>query len=243
MTLDATDLEVSYGAVSALKGVSLRIGDGEAVALIGSNGAGKSTALKTLSGMLAPRAGVVLHDGTDIAGAATHVIARRGIAHVPEGRRLFPRMSVRENLRLGAFHRKDRQVNDDLDAQLDLFPRLRERLDQEAGTLSGGEQQMVAISRALMSRPSLLLLDEPSLGLSPLMVQTVFEAVAAIHAAGTALLLVEQNAGQALAVTTRGYVMRSGEIVKEGDSQALATDPMVREIYLGASPSAPEPAV
>ncbi|GAA3536131.1 ABC transporter ATP-binding protein [Nocardioides daeguensis] len=219
----------------------MRVADGEAVALIGSNGAGKSTTLKTLSGMLAPRSGAVLHQGTDIAGAPTHVIARRGIAHVPEGRRLFPRMSVRENLYLGAFHRKDREVQQDLDAQLDLFPRLRERIDQDAGTLSGGEQQMVAIARALMSRPSLLLLDEPSLGLSPLMVTTVFEAIAAIHATGTALLLVEQNAGQALSVTSRGYVMRSGEIVKEGPSDELRTDPMVREIYLGAT-SHQEPA-
>ncbi|MCU1614474.1 MAG: Branched-chain amino acid transport ATP-binding protein LivF [Frankiales bacterium] len=241
MTLEVRSIDVSYGAISALRSVSMTISDGESIALIGSNGAGKSTLLKTVSGMLAPAAGDVLHDGRSIAGTPTHAIARRGIAHVPEGRRLFPRMTVRENLLLGAAQRRDKQVQADMDDQLDLFPRLRERLDQEAGTLSGGEQQMVAISRALMSKPSLLLLDEPSLGLSPLMVETVFEAVAAIHTSGTALLLVEQNAAKALSVTSRGYVMSAGEIVKEGDSRDLRDDDMVREIYLGTASSTDEP--
>lgn len=241
MTLDVEGIDVSYGAIQALRSASLSIGDGEAVALIGSNGAGKSTLLKTISGMLAPTAGKIEHDGHSIAGAATHQIARRGIAHVPEGRRLFPRMSVRENLLLGAVQRRDKEIQADLDVQLDLFPRLRERLDQEAGTLSGGEQQMVAISRALMSRPTVLLLDEPSLGLSPLMVETVFKAVAAIHLSGTGLLLVEQNAAKALSVTSRGYVMSAGEIVKEGQSSDLRDDDMVREIYLGTAPSTDEP--
>jgi branched-chain amino acid transport system ATP-binding protein len=240
MTLEVRSIHVSYGAISALRSVTMSIGDGEAIALIGSNGAGKSTLLKTVSGMLTPAAGDVLHDGQSIGGSPSHVIARRGIAHVPEGRRLFPRMTVRENLLLGAVQRRDKKVNADLEGQLDLFPRLRERLDQEAGTLSGGEQQMVAISRALMSKPTLLLLDEPSLGLSPLMVETVFEAVAAIHTSGTALLLVEQNAAKALSVTTRGYVMSAGQIVKEGRSRDLRDDDMVREIYLGTASSPDE---
>jgi len=233
VTLVVRDLRVSYGAVHAVLGVSLTVQDGEAVALIGSNGAGKSSLLRAITGMHPPSAGSVTYRGGNITRSPSHTIAQAGVRHVPEGRRLFPRMTVRENLQLGAFGRRDNDVASDLDAQLALFPRLGERLDQEAGTLSGGEQQMVAISRALMSRPRLLLLDEPSLGLSPLMVSTVFTAIARIHQSGVGILLVEQNAAKALALTSRGYVVTAGEVVVEGPSEMLRKDERVREIYLG----------
>ncbi|WP_113700319.1 ABC transporter ATP-binding protein [Nonomuraea lactucae] len=236
MTLHVRDLDVGYGSVRAVRGATLTVGEGEAVALIGSNGAGKSTLLKAISGMLACDSGSVWFAGEDVTACPSHVIAGKGIAHVPEGRRLFPRMTVRENLLLGAFRRRDGHVAKDLVTQLDLFPRLGERLEQEAGTLSGGEQQMVAIARALMSRPALLLLDEPGLGLSPLMASAVFAAISEIHRAGTALLLVEQNATKALAITSRGYVMTTGEILRDGASTDLRDDPTVREIYLGGAP-------
>jgi branched-chain amino acid transport system ATP-binding protein len=235
VTLKVESLQVAYGAIRAISSASLTVEEGEAVALIGSNGAGKSTLLRAISGMLAPVEGSVHYLGEPITGRPVHTIARLGIAHVPEGRRLFPRMTVEENLVLGAFGRRDTRVKADMDHQLDLFPRLRERLDQEAGTLSGGEQQMVALARALMSRPRLLLLDEPSLGLSPLMATTVFRAIADIHREGTSLLLVEQNAAQAFGVTSRGYVMAAGEIVRGGSTEQLRVDPMVRDIYLGAT--------
>jgi branched-chain amino acid transport system ATP-binding protein len=233
MSLVVRGLAVSYGQVAAVKGVDLEVAAGEAVALIGSNGAGKSSLLRAVSGMIDSSVEHATYDGESIAGRPAYEIASAGIAHVPEGRRLFPRMSVEENLRLGAFTRRDAEVEDDLGRQLELFPRLGERLGQEAGTLSGGEQQMVAIARALMSRPTLLLLDEPSLGLSPLMVDTVFDAIATIHAAGTAVLLIEQNATKALELTSRGYVMASGLVVREGTSAQLGSDDSVREIYLG----------
>lgn len=235
MSLAIRDLSVSYGAIAALRDATLTVEDGEAVALIGSNGAGKSTLLKAISGMIAPTQGQVTYRGQPLTGRPPHRIARSGVSHVPEGRRLFPRMSVRENLLLGAFGRKDSAVASDLEAQLERFPRLRERLDQDAGTLSGGEQQMVAIARALMSRPSLLLLDEPSLGLSPLMATAVFEAIDEIHRSGTALLLVEQNAVKALKVTSRCYVLAAGEVVREGASVELNDDPDVQAIYLGTA--------
>ena len=235
MTLNVDGLQVAYGAIRAISSASLSVEEGEAVALIGSNGAGKSTLLRAISGMLTPVEGNVHYRDKPITGRPVHTIARLGIAHVPEGRRLFPRMTVEENLILGAFGRRDADVKTDLERQLDLFPRLRERLTQEAGTLSGGEQQMVALARALMSRPSLLLLDEPSLGLYPLMAATVFRAIAEIHREGTSILLVEQNAAQAFGVTSRGYVMAAGEIVRGGSTEDLRVDPMVRDIYLGAT--------
>jgi branched-chain amino acid transport system ATP-binding protein len=235
MALRVHDLHVSYGSVRAVRGASLLVDAGEAVALIGSNGAGKSTILQAISGMLRGDSGGIELNGRPLSSLPSHTIAKAGVSHVPEGRRLFSRMTVRENLVLGAFQRKDKQISTDLDDQLVLFPRLAERLEQAAGTLSGGEQQMVAIARALMSRPQLLLLDEPSLGLSPLMATTVFDAIADVHARGTSVLLVEQNAAKALSITSRGYVIASGEVVKEGRSVDLKDDPMVREIYLGAA--------
>jgi branched-chain amino acid transport system ATP-binding protein len=235
MSLVIRNLAVRYGQVAAVKGIDVEVGDGEAVALIGSNGAGKSSLLRAISGMIESSVDHASYRGQDIAGRPSFEIAAAGIAHVPEGRRLFPRMTVEENLRLGAFSRRDADVESDLGRQLELFPRLEERLAQDAGTLSGGEQQMVAIARALMSRPSLLLLDEPSLGLSPLMVETVFNAVAAIHRAGTAVLVIEQNATKALELTSRGYVMSSGVVVKHGASTDLRNDESVREIYLGSA--------
>ena len=234
MSLDIDNLDVSYGAIRALRAVSLFVADGEAVSLIGSNGAGKSTLLKAISGIANVENGTIVHDGRAITSSPPHLIAAGGIAHVPEGRRLFPRMTVRENLLMGAIARRDREVEADMAEHLDLFPRVRERLDQDAGTLSGGEQQMVAIVRGLMSRPRLLLLDEPSLGLSPLMTTAVFEAIDRIHRGGTSVLLVEQNATKALQITSRAYVLSAGQIAKSGPSDELCDDPMVREIYLGA---------
>jgi branched-chain amino acid transport system ATP-binding protein len=233
VTLKVDAVDVSYGSVRAVRGATLTVDDGEAVALIGSNGAGKSSLLRAISGMHPTAGGSVSYRGAPLTGASSHSIAAAGISHVPEGRRLFARMTVRENLQLGAFRRTDADVAADMRAQLELFPRLGERLDQEAGTLSGGEQQMVAISRALMSRPSLLLLDEPSLGLSPLMVKTVFQAIEEIHRSGVGVLIVEQNANKALALTSRGYVMTAGEVVVEGSSEMLREDDRVREVYLG----------
>lgn len=235
MTLHVEGLDVHYGGVHAVRGVSLTVEDGEAIALIGSNGAGKTSILKAISGLVPASGGAISWRGTDITNESSHRTIIAGIGHVPEGRRLFPRMTVRENLLLGAFARKDSAVVADLEKQLTLFPRLAERISQQAGTLSGGEQQMVAISRALMSRPQLLLLDEPSLGLSPLLITTVFKAIADIHQSGTSLLLVEQNAVKALNLASRGYVISSGEILTSGSAAGLKADDRVREIYLGAS--------
>jgi len=208
---------------------------GELVALIGSNGAGKTTTLRAISGLLRPSAGSIAFDGSPIAGRKPNELVRLGIAHAPEGRRIFARMTVRENIELGAYLRpKGAAVGDDLAHVCTTFPRLRERLDQSAGTLSGGEQQMLALARAIMSRPRLLLLDEPSLGLSPLVVRTIFSAIAELNATGTSIILVEQNARQALRVAARGYVLERGRIVEEGTAEALAESPTVRAAYLGA---------
>ncbi len=235
MSLRIDSLHVRYGGVHALRGVSLDIEDGEAVALIGSNGAGKTSLLHAMTGMIPSCGGSVTFRGHNLTRMPSHAVTGFGIAHVPEGRRLFARMSVRENLTLGAYGRKHADLKKDFDAQLALFPRLEERLHQQAGTLSGGEQQMVAIARALMARPALLVLDEPSLGLSPLMIKTVFKAIAEVHKAGTSLLLVEQNAVKALELANRGYVISAGEVLTTGDSEDLRRDARVREIYFGAA--------
>ena len=233
--LQLSDLHVSYGAIAALRGVELEVREGEIVTLIGSNGAGKSTTLRTISGLLRPTRGSVRFAGEDITGAAPHGIVRRGLSHCPEGRGVFPDLTVDENLSVGLFGRADDHAGADADREraLTLFPRLRERIGQRAGTLSGGEQQMLAIGRALLARPRLLLLDEPSLGLAPQVVQTIFRIVREINAAGTTVLLVEQNARLALGVAHRGYVMETGRIVLSDDAKALAASDAVRKAYLG----------
>jgi branched-chain amino acid transport system ATP-binding protein len=228
------DVHVYYGAIAALKGVSLAIEAGEIVALIGANGAGKSTTLRTISGLVHPRRGAIWLDGTRIDGWAAHRITRLGLAHAPEGRRLFPRMSVHENLEMGAFARTDRvAVQRDFEWVLDLFPRLRERLRQPAATLSGGEQQMLAIGRALMASPRLLLLDEPSMGLAPLLVEAIFAALQQINQQGVTILLVEQNANMALAVAARAYVLEVGRVVLSDSAAQLRGNELVQRAYLG----------
>jgi branched-chain amino acid transport system ATP-binding protein len=233
--LHVEDLVVSYGAVEALHGVSLSVGDGEIVTLVGANGAGKSTLLRAVSGMVAPRSGRVRLGGEDVTGRPAHVLVARGVAHVPEGRRIFTSLTVRENLELGAYSvRSKADAAARLERVLALFPRLSERIGQSGGTLSGGEQQMLAIGRALMAGPRLLLLDEPSLGLAPLLVQEIFREIARIHREeGTSVLLVEQNANLALALASRGYVLETGRIVLSGAGRALLDDPQVRAAYLG----------
>ena len=232
--LELQDVHAYYGNIRALKGVSLRVARGEIVTLIGSNGAGKTTTLKTVLGTVRPLRGTVSFGGRRIDRVPTHRIARLGIAQSPEGRRIFAPMTVLENLELGAFSRADREaIPGDLEHVLTLFPRLRDRLQQKGGTLSGGEQQMLAMGRALMSRPRLLLLDEPSMGLAPLMVQKVFETIIAVAKEGVTMLLIEQNAKLALEVSDRGYVMESGEITLSGQASALLHDPKVRAAYLG----------
>ncbi len=230
--LDVRDLHTYYGHIHALKGISLQVEQGEIVTLIGSNGAGKSTTLKTISGLLSPRQGEVSLNGLNISGTPAHKVAGMGVAQSPEGRRVFPRMSVLENLQMGAFAR-GKADQDDLTRVYDLFPRLKERINQKAGTLSGGEQQMLAIGRALMARPTLLLLDEPSMGLAPLLVETIFGVVQDINAQGTTVLLVEQNALMALAIAHRGYVLQTGHIVLADTGQALLKNETVRKAYLG----------
>ncbi len=232
--LEIAGLDVHYGGIHALKGVSLKVEAGEVVTLIGANGAGKTTTLRAISGLLKPSRGTVTFDGKPITGVAPHLIVGRGLIHAPEGRGIFSNMSVDENLAIGAFLRKDRgQVAKDREHALDLFPRLRERLAQNAGTLSGGEQQMLSIARALLSRPKLLLLDEPSLGLAPLVVALIFKIVKTIAADGTTILLVEQNAHMALGVASRAYVLEVGQIVLEGPAKDLAKDDKIRKAYLG----------
>jgi branched-chain amino acid transport system ATP-binding protein len=232
--LDASGLKVSYGGINAVKGINLNIRSGELVALIGANGAGKTTTLKAISGMLRPSAGKVFYDGADVTGTTAHQLVRKGLALVPEGRGVFSRLTVEENLQMGAYIRNDKgQIKQDLDRVYDLFERVYERRAQKAGTLSGGEQQMVAIGRALMSRPRLLLLDEPSMGLSPIMVQKIFEVVQKISVEGVTVLLVEQNAKRALEVSRRGYVMDSGRITLSDSAAALLNNPQVRAAYLG----------
>jgi branched-chain amino acid transport system ATP-binding protein len=232
LVLEVNEIEVRYGAIRALKGVSFEVREGEVVALLGANGAGKTTTQKTVSGMLRPSLGSIVFQGRRIDGIPAHQLINLGICHVPEGRHVFPRMTVRENLEMGAFRFK-RIDQADVDRVLDMFPRLRERYGQLGGTLSGGEQQMLAIGRAIMGRPKLLLLDEPSMGLAPLIVAQIFDIIREINADGVTVLLVEQNAAQALALANRGYVLETGEIVLTGTGQDLLADDRVRAAYLG----------
>ena len=231
--LEVTDLHVYYGQIHALKGISFRVAQGEIVTLLGNNGAGKTTTLRTLSGLLAPRQGDVRFEGASLLGIAAHDVVLKGITHVTEGRRIFNRLSVVENLEMGAYTRSDAAIAEDMDRVFTTFPRLRERRTQVAGTLSGGEQQMLAIGRALMSRPKLLLLDEPSMGLAPMMVEKIFSTVRTIAQEGVTVLLVEQNAKLALEASRRGYVMESGLITVADSARALLDNPQVRQAYLG----------
>jgi branched-chain amino acid transport system ATP-binding protein len=231
--LEVRDLHVYYGEIHALKGASLSIGRGEIVALLGPNGAGKTTTLRTISGLLAPRTGSVALEGRGLVGVLPHDIVRLGIAHVPEGRRIFNRLTVAENLEMGAYVRSDGAIREDMERVFTLFPRLRERRTQVAGTLSGGEQQMLAIGRALMARPRLLLLDEPSMGLAPVLVEQIFETIQDINRQGTPILLVEQNAAMALTIAQRGYVLETGAIVLEGSARELGDNADIRRAYLG----------
>jgi branched-chain amino acid transport system ATP-binding protein len=234
LILELRDIHTYYGAIHALKGVSLEVRRGEIVTLLGANGAGKSTTLRSINGLQRPREGAIYFDGRDITQAPPHEIVKGGIAQSPEGRRLFPRMTVTENLEMGAFQRSDKAaIKQDMEHVFELFPRLRERRSQKAGTMSGGEQQMCAMGRALMARPTLLLLDEPSLGLAPIFVERIFEIVATINEEGTSILLVEQNALMALDHASRGYVMETGRIVLADSAAALKTNEQVRKTYLG----------
>jgi branched-chain amino acid transport system ATP-binding protein len=231
--LEVSGIHTRYGAIEALKGVSLTVDEGEVVTLIGSNGAGKSTTLRSISGLTPAATGKITFDGEDITRLAAHELTTRGIALSPEGRRCFPRMTVRENLDLGAYRRRGPGVAEDLDRVFALFPRLKERSAQKAGTMSGGEQQMLAIGRALLARPKLLLLDEPSLGIAPILVQRIYETIAEIHRLGVAILLVEQNANRALEAARRGYVLETGRVVLASDTASLQRDPRVQDAYLG----------
>ena len=232
--LKVEGLNVYYGAIHALHDVSFEVNEGEIVTLIGANGAGKTTTLHTVSGLVRPKSGKVTFRGKDITHTEAHDILKLGLAHVPEGRRVFAKMTVQENLMMGAYARKDKAgIANDLEMVYTRFPRLRERWRQLAGTLSGGEQQMLATGRALMSRPSLLMMDEPSMGLSPILVSDVFEIIKSINAAGTTVLLVEQNASMALSIANRAYVLETGDIIKSGDAKALLNDDDVRKAYLG----------
>jgi branched-chain amino acid transport system ATP-binding protein len=227
-------VETFYGSIQALKGVSIEVREGEIVTLIGANGAGKSTTLRSINGLNHPRRGTIEFDGKNITNDAPHDIVRMGIAQSPEGRKLFPRMTVTENLEMGAFQRRDKSgMKEDMDRVFELFPRLAERRTQKAGTMSGGEQQMCAIGRALMARPTLLMLDEPSMGLAPIFVQRIFETIVEVNKQGTSILLVEQNALMALDVASRGYVLETGHVVLADDAKALAKNPEVRKTYLG----------
>jgi branched-chain amino acid transport system ATP-binding protein len=227
-------LQVAYGGIRAVKGVDLTVAPGELVCLIGANGAGKTTTLRAITGLVRAAAGRIVYDGEDIADKRVHEIARRGLALVPEGRGVFPQLTIEENLAMGAYARSDAAaVKADVERAFGLFPRLKERRSQTAGTLSGGEQQMLAIARAMMSRPKLLLLDEPSMGLAPLMVEKIFEVIRAIAAEGVTMLLVEQNARLALEVSHRGYVLEGGLVTLTGEARSLLNDPRIREAYLG----------
>ena len=232
--LKINDINVFYGAIHAIKGASLEVNEGEIVTLIGANGAGKSTILRTISGLLKPKGGSVQFEGKDIAGLPAHEIVKGGISQVPEGRRIFAEMTVLENLELGAFTRKDKDgIKADMEMVFNRFPRLKERISQLAGTLSGGEQQMLAMGRALMSRPRLLLLDEPSMGLAPILIREIFAIIQDINKAGTTVLLVEQNANMALSIAHRAYVLETGRITLSGDARELAASEDVRKAYLG----------
>lgn len=232
--LTINDINVFYGAIHAIKGVSLEVNEGEIVTLIGANGAGKSTILRTISGLLKPKSGSIQFEGQEIAGMPAHEIVKTGISQVPEGRRIFAEMTVLENLELGAFTRKDKDgIKADMELVFNRFPRLKERIGQLAGTLSGGEQQMLAMGRALMSRPRLLLLDEPSMGLAPLLIKEIFAIIQDINKTGTTVLLVEQNANMALSIAHRAYVLETGRITLSGDAKELAASDEVRKAYLG----------
>jgi branched-chain amino acid transport system ATP-binding protein len=232
--LEIENMHSYYGHIHALQGISLTVEEGEVVTLIGSNGAGKTTTLRSIHGLLPPREGRIVFDGEEIQGTPAHELIGKGIAQSPEGRKIFFRMTVLENLEMGAYHRDDRsEIQQDMGRVFDLFPRLKERTKQEAGTMSGGEQQMLAIGRALMSRPRLLLLDEPSMGLAPVLVERIFETIREINEQGTTILLVEQNANIALEIATRGYVLETGKIVNSAPAGKLREDPTVREAYLG----------
>ena len=231
--LEVRDVRVAYGAIEAIKGISLDVEEGQVVTLIGTNGAGKTTTLRTLSGLLRPVAGEIVFDGQRLDRMAAHDVVKKGVAHAPEGRRIFPLMTVEENLELGAFSRKGESIVADVDGIFERFPRLLERRSQKAGTLSGGEQQMLAIGRALMSRPRLLMLDEPSMGLAPLMIQLIFATIAELKEQGTTILLVEQNASAALSLADVGYVLETGKVVLTGPGRELLEDENVRKAYLG----------
>ena len=231
--LKVSGLKVAYGGIQAVKGVSFEVNEGELVSLIGANGAGKTTTLKAITGTQPAAAGEIRFMGKDIKGQGSWDLVKQGLVMVPEGRGVFARMTITENLQMGAYVRDDAEIDADIDKVFAIFPRLKERRAQLAGTLSGGEQQMLAMGRALMARPKVLLLDEPSMGLSPIMVDKIFEVIADIHSRGTTVLLVEQNASRALALATRGYVMDSGEVTMSGDARSLLADPRVRAAYLG----------
>jgi len=222
-----------YGQIEALKGITIHVEEGEIVTLIGANGAGKSTTLKTISGQLAPRQGDIVFEGKSIVGVPAHLVAAMNVVQVPEGRRIFAGMTVLENLEMGAYLRKDNEIQDDLDHVFDLFPRLKERRTQKGGTLSGGEQQMLAMGRGLMARPRLLMLDEPSMGLAPVIVDLIFETIKKLNEEGKTILLVEQNAAKALTVAHRGYVLETGKVVLEGPGDELLHNEQVRKTYLG----------
>lgn len=232
--LSIKDLHVSYGSIKAVRGVSLEVEEGQIVTLIGANGAGKSTTLRAISGLVRPSSGSIVFDGKELSSVAPHRVVEAGIAHVPEGRGIFANLTVHENLKLATYCRRDRdRIPEDEDRVFSLFPRLKERLSQMAGTLSGGEQQMLAVARALMTRGRIMLLDEPSMGLSPILVQNIFRTILEINQTGTTILLVEQNANMALKVANHGYVLQTGEIVLAGPAGELVNDPGVREAYLG----------
>ena len=231
--LKVEDLNVYYGSIHAIKGISFEVNEGEIVTLIGANGAGKSTSLNTVSGLLKPRTGKITFCGKNLVGVPAHRIIREGMALCPEGRRIFLQLSVKENLEMGAYTRPDSEVSDSLDMVYGLFPRLKERYKQVAGTLSGGEQQMLAMGRALMSKPRLMMLDEPSMGLAPILVDQIFDIIKNLHAAGTTILLVEQNARKALAIADRAYVLETGRIVNSGTGAELLNDDSVKRAYLG----------
>ena len=232
--LEVKDLEVYYGMIQAIKGISFEVNKGEVIAIIGANGAGKTTTLHTITGLLSPKKGSVMFEGKDITKIPAHKIVSMGMAHVPEGRRVFADLSVYENLKLGAYTRKDKEnLNKDLESIYERFPRLAERKNQSAGTLSGGEQQMLAMGRALMSKPSIILMDEPSMGLSPILVNEIFDIIESISKSGTTVLLVEQNAKKALSIADRAYVLETGKIVTSGKASELLEDDSIKKAYLG----------
>ena len=232
--LEVNDLKVYYGMIQAIKGVSFHVNEGEVIALIGANGAGKTTILHTVSGLLAPKEGSVVFEGTDITKVPGHKIVSMGMAHVPEGRRVFAQLSVLQNLKMGAYTRKDKEeINQTLQTVFERFPRLEERQNQIAGTLSGGEQQMLAMGRALMSHPKIILMDEPSMGLSPIFVNEIFDIIQEVSKSGTTVLLVEQNAKKALSIADRAYVLETGNIVLEGNAKDLLNDDSIKKAYLG----------